>query len=106
MPCCLAFASVFTRSTTGHGVQSQRTQEQQRQLDSFCRTHRIPKALSVKLEQYFDHVLRRRVHQEDLLLVQQLSGTLRQQARLPPPLRCASSAAPCCSVYLPGSVLE
>jgi len=60
-------------------VQSFRTQEQQRQLDSFCRAHKLPKALSVKLEHYFDHVLRRRIHKEDLVLVEQLSGTLRQQ---------------------------
>eukprot|EP00892_Ulva_mutabilis_P011685 jgi/Ulvmu1/888/UM100_0043.1 len=63
-------------------AQSMRTQEQQRQLDSFCRAHKIPKALGAKLEYYFDHVMRRRIHKEDLLLVNELSGTLRQQVLL------------------------
>lgn len=56
-----------------------RSQERQQQLDSFCRTHKIPQALARKLGQYYDRVLGKQVHREDLELVTGLSSSLRQQ---------------------------
>jgi hypothetical protein len=64
-----------------YNAQHIRAQERQRQLDSFCRTHRVPTALTRKIGQYYDYVLSRQVHQEDLELVAGLSGSLRQQVR-------------------------
>lgn len=60
-------------------AQSMRAQERQRQLDSFCRTHKIPLVLARKMSQYYDRVLGKQVHQEDLELVAGLSSALRQQ---------------------------
>eukprot|EP00892_Ulva_mutabilis_P001042 jgi/Ulvmu1/10939/UM007_0118.1 len=63
-------------------AQSMRSQERQQQLDSFCRTHKIPPALTRKLSQYYERVLGKQVHQEDLELVSGLSSALRQQVLL------------------------
>lgn len=60
-------------------TQNIRAQETQRQLDSFCRTHKIPPVLARKLGTYYDYVLPRQVHDADLSLIAGLSGALRQQ---------------------------
>lgn len=60
-------------------AQNIRAQETQQQLDSFCRAHKLPTILARKLNTYFDYVLPRTVHSEDLMLVSGLSGALRQQ---------------------------
>lgn len=62
-------------------VRNTRSQERQQQLDSFCRTHKIPQPLARKLGQYYDRVLGKQVHREDLELVAGLSSSLRQQVR-------------------------
>lgn len=61
--------------------QSMHVQEQQQQLESFCRTHKIPPALSLKLKRFFDYVLPKQVQSDDVALVQSLSASLRQQVR-------------------------
>eukprot|EP00892_Ulva_mutabilis_P003879 jgi/Ulvmu1/1863/UM012_0019.1 len=63
-------------------AQSIRTAERQRQLDSFCRAHKIPPWLAMKLSQFYEYVLPRQVHEEDLKLLSGLSGSLRQQVLL------------------------
>jgi hypothetical protein len=59
--------------------QGLRVSERHRQLDIFCRTHKIPSALAIKLGQYYDYVISRQIHPDDLELVAGLSGCLRQQ---------------------------
>jgi hypothetical protein len=59
--------------------QSIRSQETQQQLDSFCRTHKLPSTLVRKIGAYYDYVLPRTLHSEDLELVSGLSDALRQQ---------------------------
>lgn len=60
-------------------AQTLRAKETQRQLDSFCRAHKLPTNLARKLGTYYDYVLPRTVHSEDLALVSGLSAALRQQ---------------------------
>lgn len=60
-------------------AQNIRIAERQRQLDSFCRAHKVPPGLAMKLSQFYEYVLPRQVHDEDMKLLTDLSGTLRQQ---------------------------
>jgi hypothetical protein len=62
-------------------AQNKRIQDRQQQLDSFIRTHKIPPQLGLKLREFYDYVLNRQVHSEDLVIVNGLSGSLRQQVR-------------------------
>jgi hypothetical protein len=73
--------STVSSLLTSFNAQNIRAQERQRQLDSFCRVHKIPAALTTKLTQYYEYVLARQIHDEDLQLVAGLSGSLRQQVR-------------------------
>lgn len=60
-------------------TQAKRVAEHQHQLDSFCRSHQIPKPLGEKLGQFYDYVLARKVHPEDVRIISGLSGALRTQ---------------------------
>lgn len=64
---------------TSFNTQSKRVSEYQHQVESFCRSHNIPKALTEKLVQYYDYVLARKVHPEDSQIISGLSGALRSQ---------------------------
>lgn len=71
--------STVSSLLSSFNAQSTRSQERQQQVDSFCRTHKIPQALARKMSQYYDRVLGKQVHQEDFELVAGLSSSLRQQ---------------------------
>lgn len=60
-------------------AQSIRIAERQRELDSFCRTHKVPTDLAMKLSQFYEYVLPRQVHADDSRILAGLPGTLRQQ---------------------------
>jgi hypothetical protein len=60
-------------------AQSIREHETRRQLDSFCRSHKLPTVLARKLVTYYAYVMPRVMHSEDLALVSDLSDALRQQ---------------------------
>lgn len=56
-----------------------KSDDMQQKVDSFCRSHELPQILAKKLCSYYAYVFPRRVHTEDLALVEGLSATLRQQ---------------------------
>lgn len=62
-------------------AQTMRIYDRQQQLDAFCRSHKMPTALALKLRHYYDYVLSRQMHPEDHLLIKGLSSSLRQQVR-------------------------
>lgn len=74
--------STVSSLLSSFNAQNTRTQERQQQVDSFCRAHKIPQALARKLSQYYDCVLGKHVHTEDLELIAGLSSSLRQQVPL------------------------
>lgn len=76
---CRYIMSTVSSLLSTFNAQHIRAQETQRQLDSFCRSHKLPTVLARKLSTYYDYVLPRTVHEEDLALVSGLSGALRQQ---------------------------
>jgi hypothetical protein len=61
-------------------AQTMRITDRQQQLDAFCRSHKMPTALALKLKHYYDYVLSREMHPDDHVIVRGLSSTLRQQA--------------------------
>lgn len=76
---CRYIMSTVSSLLSTFNAQGIRAQETQRQLDSFCRAHKLPTVLARKLGMYYDYVLPRTVHSEDLALVSGLSAALRQQ---------------------------
>lgn len=86
---CRYIMSTVSSLLTTFNAQSIRAQETQQQLDSFCRSHKLPTVLARKLNTYYDYVLPRTVHAEDLDLVSGLSAALRQQVwQAFAPMRC------------------
>jgi hypothetical protein len=74
--------STMSELLSAFNTQTIRNQDLQRQLDSFCRVHKIPQALAAKMGQYYDYVMSRRIHPQDQEILCGLSGSLRQQVLL------------------------
>lgn len=71
--------STVSSLLTTFNTQNIRTQEQQRNIDGFCRSHQLPKPLARKLSGFYDYVLPRQIHSEDKEILNGLPETLRQQ---------------------------
>lgn len=71
--------STVSSLLTTFNTQSMRTQEQQRNIDAFCRGHRLPKPLARKLSGFYDYVLPKMIHKEDTSIIARLPDTLQQQ---------------------------
>jgi hypothetical protein len=66
-------------------AQNLRAQETRQLLDSFYRSHKVPRNLAKKMSEYFEHVFTRRIHSDDMRLIMELPLSLRQQVRMPQP---------------------
>ena len=73
--------STVSSLLTTFNTQNIRTQEQQRNIDGFCRSHQIPKPLARKMSGFYDYVLPRQIHSEDKDIISGLPETLQQQVR-------------------------
>lgn len=71
--------STVSSLLTTFNTQNIRTQEQQRNIDGFCRSHQIPKLLARKLSGFYDYVLPRQIHAQDKDIISGLPETLQQQ---------------------------
>lgn len=60
-------------------AQNMRLNDRQQEVDAFCRSHRMPPALAIKLKKFYDYVMSRQMHPDDLRLIDGLSASLRQQ---------------------------
>jgi hypothetical protein len=83
--------STVSMLLTTLNTQSIRTQQQQRKLEGFCRSHHIPKPLATKLAGFYDFVLPRQVHSEDQEIIDALPSSLQQQV-----MRCPFLTACLC----------
>jgi hypothetical protein len=89
--------STVSMLLTTLNTQSIRTQQQQRKLEGFCRSHHIPKPLATKLAGFYDFVLPRQVHSEDQEIIDALPSSLQQQV-----MRCSLlTACLCCESCVP-----
>lgn len=77
--------STVSSLLTTFNTQNMRTQEHQRNIDGFCRTHCIPKALARKLSGFYDYVLPLQIHSQDKEIISGLPESLQQQVRSPSP---------------------
>lgn len=104
--------STVSSLLTTFNTQNIRTQEQQRNIDGFCRSHQIPKPLARKMSGFYDYVLPRQIHSEDKDIISGLPETLQQQVRasslilrgVPTVAMCCGQRPPLARLQVPGTV--